>query len=262
MHNSNFNAANAGGNPYQPMSVGTGGGSQPQGYAQFNESNPEYQVAATKENKKSWQLWVKIASIIMMILGTLDTLFAVYNFIVSLVNWGSDAHDAHYSENLFGAMNVSLNGTVQIIYSLIDVIIPALVIYQGWLSYQTTQKDSSKDTSAMIKKIFMFIVVQIVLKVIQLVIVFLVITSAVNEGFNTSEASDEDKKAANTIVYSILATMFCCSFACTGYCCMSIWGMHHFYKRSQLRFEDATRNLNVGTQPPQIDYTPKQNQMV
>ena len=237
-------------NPHQPPAKGQSQGTG--NYQKFDENDPEYKYAAAKERKKNWSIIIKIIAIIMMIVGAISLIIGVWNLLGSLATFGTRP-GANYSE-----ANGHMTGLSALLSSVIDVITPALVVYQGWLSYKTSNLDSM--VTNMLQYIIYFALLHFVLRGIQLVIIGLFTMShQPRGGFNTDNGDSVDMATVLITVLGVTAACSCC-FLC--YCCGSIYGLHFFYKDAVNDYETAQKNLNTGTPAPQMDYAHMKNDMV
>jgi len=244
--------------------LGSGG---PTGYQQFNEDAPEYKMAAAKEKKKSWALWIKILGFVLIIIGGIGVVTNALELITKIGSLGSTP-----SIGDFGSVG-STTGLSDVVMKVLDILASLLLMYQGWLMYKTTKKDTAEATTGMRRNIIIFAVLYILIRVIQLLIVLVMfILSGDSEEVSKVEMTEEEleiasiledgETALNSVVYifvggSALATCFCV----TCYCGM-VYFAHGKYKTAQETYETAERNLNVGSKAPVIDHSQNQNKMV
>jgi H+/gluconate symporter-like permease len=251
MHNNNFD----------PVAANKGfatAGEMNQGYQKFDEGNPQVQVSTTKASKDSWKLWVKILSIVMIVVGLLGLLLNAFNEVMSIVNYSELPEETSTS---YGQHNVPLNGWPGLVQSFLNLLVPLLYLLQGYFTYQTTQKDSSIDTGKMVSKVCMFLGAHVVVQFVKTAFLFFVTSTMIDEHQEDNKDFTEDHAdSAKTLMLSIIITGALYSICSLFCCCGSVWGMHYFYKKSQMKFEDAQKNLNTGTPAPVVDQ--KLNQMV
>ena len=250
MHNAN--PTNTGGN------IGSAG---PTGYQQFDEQDPKYKLTVAKEKKKGWITWIKIIAYILMVLGAISLAMNIFELFGKLGSIGSapSAVSSTGGSIAFGSQ-VQLSGLPDVTNKIIDIITSCLIIYQGWLSLKTTEKDSVDAIKKMRRNIIIFAILHVVFRIAQMAIIVLI--SVVYSNLDDKiELDAENSLDTNTVIFTfvgITAVMTCCCVFC--YCGM-IYMAHGRYKKAQESYETAEKNVNTGAKAPEIDYSQRQNKM-
>lgn len=234
MHNANFDAKGPQG-VHAGANVGMG---QPTaGYQKQTDYNPRDEVVRAEESKNTRRLFVRILAVIMIIFGIVSTIMSAISLITELVNMDkADNHNAHYQQTGPFA-TASFVGKVAIAIRLLQMLNNILIAVQGYLSYKTTTKESSEETLKMIWRIMMFIGAYLFLQAIQLTISYFALKGDASK--ETDKETKENVSDYNTVIGGILLTTFVTGCCCTCYCCLGVLGIHHYFRRAQVRYETA-----------------------
>lgn len=234
MHNTNLNTKTPQG---VNASANVGVGQPTVGYQKQSDYNPRDEVVKAEESKNTRRMIVRILSVIMIIFGILSAIIAAINLISELVaSDEADPHQVHFKQN-GPFQSASFMGKVAVAIRLLEIINDILIAVQGYLSFKTTSKEHSDETLKMIYRILMFIGVYLVLQASQLIIAYFALKGDASK--ETDKESKENIEGYNTLVAGILLTTFVTGCCCTCYCCLAVLGIHHYFRRSQVRLENA-----------------------
>ena len=233
-------------------------GTNNQGYSRAGQyNNAQYELDNARSERNKWRMCIRVLSIIIMIFAAIAIVFGIIEVIKDLLRFSQEDHTVHYSDGEYVTTATAV-GASGIVIGIVQIIINSLILYQGFLSFQTTRKDSAKQIGNCIRRIILFTCIYIFLEGVQSVITYY---TAKHYEQPDDDMTEEDRLVYNNAIMTIAVTLFILSCCCLSVCCLGVVGFHYMYKNSQKTYELAERNVNLGAAPPNV-YQTKQNTMV